>query len=317
MPPSPAAADASSHRSELLTGVAMALAAATLWGTTGTAQSLAPAGTSPYWVGALRLAVSALFFWLLACWPVRTPTPGPPPSASGRGSGAGATSAILLAGACMAGYNLAFFAGVKATGIAVGTAVAIGSGPVWAGLLQWALARDPPAPLWWLGTALAVVGGVLLVGSGGQGLQADGFGLALCLGAGLGYAAYTLICQRLVRGASPTVVTRQIFSVAALMALPVAALAGGQGVHGASGWAVVAYLGLVTTGLAYLLFSHALRRIAGATGVTLAMAEPVTAFVLAIFVVGERPAALAYAGLAAVLGGLLLVVWTETRGARR
>ena len=38
----------------------MVLLAAMLWGTTGTAQSLAPAGLSPYWVGALRLAAASV-----------------------------------------------------------------------------------------------------------------------------------------------------------------------------------------------------------------------------------------------------------------
>ena len=45
-----------------LRGVGMVLLAAMLWGTTGTAQTLAPAGFSAYWVGALRLVVSAGFF---------------------------------------------------------------------------------------------------------------------------------------------------------------------------------------------------------------------------------------------------------------
>ena len=116
---------------------------------------------------------------------------------------------------------------------------------------------------------------------------------------------------------SPTLVTRWVFTVAAAVALPVALASGGQSVSGAMGWAVVVYLGVVTTGVAYLLFSHALRHIAAATGVTLALAEPVTAFLLAILVVNERPALPAYAGGALVLAGLLVVVWAERRRWRR
>lgn len=121
----------------------MVLSAALLWGTTGTAQSLAPAELSPYWVGALRLLVAALFF---VPWLVR-----PRPALPWRG--------IVAAALCMSVYNLAFFAGVKASGVAVGTAVALGSGPLWAGLLQalisrraprWAGGREPvwPWPGW-------------------------------------------------------------------------------------------------------------------------------------------------------------------------
>jgi DME family drug/metabolite transporter len=70
----------------------------------------------------------------------------------------------------------------------------------------------------------------------------------------------------------------------------------------------------VATGVAYLLFSHALRHIAAASAVTLALAEPVTAFVLAVLVVGERPGWLAAGGGLLVLSGLLIVVVAELRG---
>ncbi len=301
-----------------LAGVAMALAAAMLWGTTGTAQRLAAAQASPFWIGALRLAAAALFFWLLAAWPARGRNLATARSAAPNARAA--WPAIAAAGGCMAAYNLAFFAGVGATGVAVGTAVAIGSGPVWAGLLQWAVLRHSPAPAWWIGTLLAVAGGALLIygaSAGGAGAQpVVRFGLALCLAAGFSYAAYTLLCQTLVRDAPPAAVTRWVFSVAAAIALPLAAGIGGAFVDRAAGWLGVAYLGVVATGVAYLLFSHALRHIGGATAVTLALGEPVTAFALAIAVVGERPGGSAFAGLGLVLAGLLFVVWTETRGAR-
>jgi DME family drug/metabolite transporter len=133
----------------MIRGVAMVLAAAMLWCTTGTAQSFAPLSLSTYWVGELRLGVAALFFWptllisdrhaaTAACLR-RLPWPG-----------------IGLAAVCMCAYNLAFFAGVRACGVAIGTAVALGSGPVWAGLLQAALTRAMPSRSWWLGTTVAV-----------------------------------------------------------------------------------------------------------------------------------------------------------------
>ena len=45
-----------------LAGMAMVMLAAMLWGTTGTAQTLAPAGLPAHWVGALRLLFSGAFF---------------------------------------------------------------------------------------------------------------------------------------------------------------------------------------------------------------------------------------------------------------
>jgi DME family drug/metabolite transporter len=286
-------------------GMAMVLAAAMLWGTTGTAQSFVPLALSPYLVGAMRLVMAALFFGACLLVLRRASAPDPSPPLPWR--------SVVLAGACMALYNLSFFAGVKASSVALGTAVAIGSGPIWAGLLQFAFTGRAPRAVWWWGTLLAVAGGCLMVMGGAQSLSLSVSGIALCLTAGLSYAAYALINKRLVAQAAPSVVTAKVFSVAAVLALPVAALLADSMVLSSGAWLVVSYLGVVATGISYLLFSSGLRYISGATGVTLALAEPLTAFLLAIVVVGEHPGPSAYAGLALVLAGLALVIWTELR----
>lgn len=290
-----------------LRSIAMVLLAAMLWGTTGTAQSLAPATLSPYWVGALRLGFASLFFAALA-WPVwRGAT-----SHGGRALGLRG-GALPVAAVCVAAYNLSFFAGVKASGVALGTALAIGSGPIWAGLLQTVVQRRWPAPIWWLGTLLGVGGGAAMALDGGASVRAPLWGIALCLLAGLSYAGYALLNKRLVAQAAPAVVNLAVFGGAGLLSLPVALLLGGVPAPSGATVGVVLYLGVAATGLAYLLFSTALRHISGATGVTLALAEPVTAFALAILVVGERPSAMAFWGLGGVLAGLLLVIWAELR----
>ena len=119
-------------------GVLLVLIAAMLWGTTGTAQSFAPAGMSPLWVGALRLVMAGLFFVLLGRLLRTDSSHRPAPMDWPR---------MLLCALCMLTYNMAFFAGLKLTGIGLGTAVALGSSPVWAGLLQ---AQAVNFPLvWW------------------------------------------------------------------------------------------------------------------------------------------------------------------------
>ena len=294
-----------------LRGVALVLAAAMLWGTTGTAQSLAPPQLSSLWVGALRLAVAAAFFLPWLGWQQRQ---------AGRPAGDAASlpwRGIVAAAACMTAYNLAFFAGVRSAGVAVGTAIALGSGPVWAGLLQALLRGHRPGAGWWLGTVLAIAGvGLLVVGPGAAAAPALG-GVLLCLTAGLSYAVYTLVIQGLVQRAAAGTVTAAVFVVAALQALPLAAAMAGLPRIGWTDLAVVVWLGVMSTGLAYLLYGHALRHVAGATAVSLALAEPVTAFVLAVAVVGERPPLAAYAGLGTVLLGLWVVIRAEYAAVRR
>ena len=287
-------------------GVALVLLAAMLWGTTGTAQALASGSLPAVWFGALRLLVAALFFAAYA-WLDRSPAAAVRPP----------LAPVLAAGLCMAVYNLAFFAGVRLTGVALGTAVALGSGPVWAGLLQALWTRRWPAPIWWLGTMVAVTGGALMSLGGAAGLLADPLGLGLCLLSGLSWGLYSLLNAELLRYMPAGRVTLWAFGLAAVLALPLAAWDSGWPLLQVADLAAVLYVGVLTAGVAYLLFSHALRHINAATGVTLALAEPVVAFVLAVLLVGEEPGGWAALGLLLVLAGVGLVVRVELRGARQ
>lgn len=251
---------------------------------------------SSYWVGSLRLLVAALVFVM---WMALTDRP----ALSSRSLVALPWRGIGLAAVCMCSYNLAFFAGVRATGVAVGTAIALGSGPLWAGLLQAVAVRRAPPMVWWLGTGVAVAGIAAMMASAGATAGLSVFGVVMCLGAGLSYAVYALVNKHMVS-------TTPAGAVAAALAVPLALLLAGMPLMTTQQLPVLIWLGVMGTAVAYLLFSYALRHISRATGV-LALAEPVVAFVLAIVVVGERPGWLAVGGLVAVLAGLAIVVRAE------
>ena len=286
------------------TGIALILGAAMLWGSTGTAQTFAPLSLSSYWVGTGRLVVAGIFFVLLLMlrdigdlrWKRLRLLP---------------WGAIVLGAAGMAVYNLAFFAGVRATGVAVGTAVALGSGPLWAGLLQALITRQKPQAIWWVAVTIAVSGLVLTTLGPNEGTSLSLSGLLLCLFSGLSYALYALSTKHIVAQATPAVGTATVFTLAAVLALPFAFLLAGQPELHAADLSVMLWLGVVATGVAYLLFSSGLRYVSSATGVALALAEPVTAVILAILIVGERPGLIALLGLGLILGGLALLIRSE------
>lgn len=311
-----------SSASSSAVGIAFVSVAAVLWGTTGTAQSLGAGGLSPFWVGAAQLAVSSLFLGALLAvshWRLR-----------GRaGQGPARVQPLLpnpvhlglrpawfvLASMGIGGYSIFFYEGVTLTGVAVGTAVAIGSGPIWAGLMQALVLRAPLSALWWAGTLVSVAGGAAMVMARG-GATLSWSGLALCLLAGLSYAGYALINKRLVTHMSPRVVNFYVFTGAACMAVPIALVQSGLPQWSLAAVLVVVYLGVVVSGLAHMLFSIGLRSISGPTGVTLSLIEPVAAFVLAVWVVGERQPLQSWLGLLAVLAGLMLVIGAEMRAQR-
>ena len=83
-----------------------------------------------------------------------------------------------------------------------------------------------------------------------------------------------------------------------------------------TGYLSAAYTGIVTAGVGYLLFSFALHHVRPATAVTLALTEPVVAFVLAVLLLGEPASAAGVGGLALVVAGVLGVVRSELAAPR-
>ncbi|GKX59365.1 DMT family transporter [Leminorella grimontii] len=297
-------------------GIALALSAAFLWGTAGTAQSFVRGATSPYWIGAFRLMVACLFFHLLFFYRTSVGSKAQDGHAIHSDRPLGRKEywlLIAIAGVCMGLYNLAFFAGIKATGIAIGTATTIGSAPIWAGLMQ-AIGMKKPLPgIWWLGTLCATAGGTWMVLSQSDSWQINVTGLLICLSAGFCYALYTLVSKRLVSTSSPLTITKHTFTTAIFIATPIAwALAGTPTISPMS-VAVILYLGLLTTGVAYLLYTQALRHISAPTGVALGLIEPIVAFILAIAVAHEAVNLLATVGLCLILVGLWLVLRSESQ----
>lgn len=270
-------------------------AAAVLWGTTGTAQAFAPEGASPAAVGAVRIALGGLA--LLAV-------------AARRGElRFGRTWPLLVTGVAavgIAGYQPLFFGGVSRTGVAVGTIAAIGSAPVWAGILGWVFRGERPGMRWVLATVLAVAGCALLVGAG-AGIGVDPFGVLLALGAGLCYATFATASKNLLDSLPQAAVVAVTFSLGAVLLSPVLLFTDTTWLAEPRGLGVALELGLLATAVAYLLFAHGLRRVPVANAATLSLAEPLTAGLLGVVVLGEwlEPAGVAGAGL--LMLGLVLV----------
>lgn len=270
-------------------GALLVLAAATTFGTIGTARVLGPDAPAPA-VGAARLLLAAVVLVAFA-WPQLRAAAG----AEAR------RPATLVAGAAQAAFQVTFLGAVVLTGVAVGTLVAIGSAPLFAGLISRRVTRG-----WALATGLAVVGLLLLV-LGGGGARLTVAGTLLALGAGLSYAGYTVATGRAVAGgAVPAVTTAVAFVVAAVLLLPALVVTDRHWLATAPGLAMVVYLALVPTALAYRLFAAGLRSVAPSVASTIALAEPVVAALLGVVVLGERLAPVGWLGAALVLLALVL-----------
>jgi DME family drug/metabolite transporter len=275
------------------------LLASLCFGTTGTAQALGPDGLPPAGVGAARILVGGALLVLVAL-------------ARG-GLGALPWRPLLIAAAAVATYQLSFFAAVSDTGVAVGTIVAIGSAPALAGAIEWGVERRRPTNAWALATALACAGVAMLALAGADAsISLPGVLLALCAGAS--YAGYTLAAKRMLSGGhAPETVMAGAFGLGALLLLPVLLATGASWLATGGGAALAIFLGVVPTAAAYLLFARGLKRLSAAETATLTLAEPLTATMLGVIVLGEHLSAPSALGACLIGGGLVVLAAPELR----
>ena len=282
-------------------GAAAILVGAGASGTAGTAGHYAPGGASSVSIGAVRIVLGGVVLFGFAV--------GHPGSRRDllallrSGTASRVTLALAIAG--VSGYQLCFFSAVRLTGVAVGTVVAVGSGPVIAGLISRLSGGGALTVQWMVATAGAIVGCVLLVTSGrAAGVSLAGVGLALV--AGLCYAVYAVAAARLIRGGTAErAVMGGLLGGAAVLLAPVLAASSPGWLASPRGLAVGLYLGLITV-VGYLLVGWGLRTVPAPVAVTLGLAEPLVAALLGLLVLNERLTATATAGL--ILVGLALAV---------
>jgi DME family drug/metabolite transporter len=207
----------------------------------------------------------------------------------------------------VAAYQACFFVGVDRAGVAIGTVVALGVAPLATGLLG-LLLGERVTRRWALATAAAVTGVVLLVaGADGAGQEVDVLGVAAALGAGLSYAGYTVAARTLLlRGARGVLVMAGFFGIGALLLAPTLVGTDLSWLWTARGGLMVLWLGVVATGVSYVLFQRALSGLPSGTVATLSLAEPVTATLLGLLVLREEMSTLTAVGIGVVVLGLAL-----------
>ena len=272
-------------------GAASVLAGAALFGTIGTARVLGPQAPSVS-VGALRLILAAAALLLLTA-----------PWAAGAVLRAWREPAVWLAAVAQAAFNVTFLAAVTRAGVAVGTLVAIGCTPILTGLLARLVSTQ-----WAAATAVALVGLALLLTGDLEG-GVSGPGVLFALGAAASYATFIVTSSSLAaRGLPAGVVVCAVFTAAAVLLSPGLFVASLSWAASPGGLAMVGYLALVATVVAYRLFNAGLARVEPGTAATLGLVEPLVAAVLAVVLLDERLPARSWIGAATVLVALAVMV---------
>jgi DME family drug/metabolite transporter len=263
---------------ELLSLVAGGL----LWGTGGVSGTLLArsAHLEPLAVASYRLAGGGLsLLVLLACtgalrWPSRA-----------------AFRRVLTLAGLAALYQAAYFIAMPMIGVGLATVVTLGAAPVFVLVAEAVILRRLPGRLTGGATVLALAGLGLLVGGPAPIPGAGSLfgGIALALGAAAAFGATTLLGRYPVSDLTDQYSVGLTFTIAAVPLLVASACTGGLAFHPTvASLGLLAYLGLVPTALAYVLFFRGLRGVSAGSASVVLVLEPVTAALLGVLLLGER-----------------------------
>ncbi|MFK3733030.1 DMT family transporter [Streptomyces sp. NPDC088090] len=305
------------------------------WGTAGAAGSLVfrnsdmgPLALS-FWrcAGGLLLLLAVPALRLLRpgrtrAGSVASAAPSDAPSSAGAVVESRATRLIRIGGTGLglAVFQTAYFAAVESTGLAVGTVVTLGAGPVLIAIG----ARVTMGERLGLGGLAAVVGAlaglaVLVLGGGGAEVRLAGVGYAVLSAAG--FAALTLLTRRLGRsgaGAAGSLVsTAWTFGVSALVVLPLAVVEGllPHTEDVVRLLLLLLYVAAIPTALAYALYFAGAAVVRAATVSVIMLLEPVSAALLAVTLLDEELTATTVLGTVLLLAAVTGLALAEARTA--
>lgn len=281
------------------------LAAAICFSTTGTSRALADVDASPLAVGAARILIGGGVLGIIALIQHQRRRPAP----SVRSGPLPDWTLVTIGALGVLAYQPTFFLGTQLNGVAVGTVLALGSAPICVGLLDGLLHRRLPSRRWMAATGLAIIGVALVSGlAGGSVVALTPVGVAASVGAGASYAIYTLASKELLANRwQPNDAMGAVFGAAAIFSIPVLLIASTSWLATPAGAVLALWLGLVTTTIAYLLFGWGLARLKATTVSTLTLAEPASATMLGVFVLGEQLTAASILGIVTIAIGLTVL----------
>ena len=286
-------------------GLILAALAAIAWGSGGIVAALLnrEAGLGPIATSFWRTLIGTLFLVLLYWYRPARPQP-----RSRR------LMVHLVTGVGLAVFQTAYFAGVVHAGVALATVLTLGTAPILIALGSRFAVGERLGRNGAIAVLLAPVGLALAVGGAVEGTAA---GVLASLLSAAGYATVTVL-HRASGVGEPARTTMVGFAIAGICLAPLALWEGLWPVR-AVDWttfALLGYLGVVCTAIAYSMFFASLAVLRATTVATVTLLEPVTATMLAVVLLGEELTWPIVAGSAILLAAVLLVGRAEVAAPR-
>jgi len=273
-----------------------------VWGASFILIKLAGDDLPPVWVAVGRLAFGALFLWIALkigghkLPPLRLVPP------------------LLVVAVLNNAIPFCLFPWGERTVPSSIAAILNATTPIWALLLGLMVGATRATRLTSVGVVLGFLGvlGVVYGHAAGatNGAPSGGYllGVVLIAIASFSYAAGAVVAKRWLHGVEPVVIATFQLSLAGLVLLPLAVFGSHPAALHWQSVAAVTVLGVLGSGLAYLLFFRLLATISSTRTVAVTYLLPIWGLFWG-FIAGEEIRWTALAGVVVVLAGLILLNW--------
>lgn len=227
---------------------------------------------------------------------------------------------IRFATLALTGYGAAsvcFFFALTFVDASV-VAVLLYAYPALVTIVGWVLLKEPPSLAKALAVAITFVGCAMVVGVFGGVERMQWQGIALGLGAAIGYTLFNLLSHRWLPGRSRLVMMAYTFGLAALLPVVLSVSTRGIASLAPSGWEprawlLLAAIVLVPTFAAIVLYLEGIRGLGPSQAAIISTFEPLFTIVLAAVFLGERLEPIQFFGAALVVAGVVLAETSERR----
>ncbi|ELA7327364.1 EamA family transporter [Vibrio alginolyticus] len=290
------------HFTDYQLGTLSILFASTLWGTTGTAASLAP-DVSALAIGAFSMGIGG---FMQACLSAKS-------LKRDFRKVVHKKKTLLVSIIALATYPLAFYSSMRFAGVAIGTVISISTAPFFSALLECLFSRNQTiTKRWMMSFAIGVIGITLLLASESSAnslfdQDMKHWGVLLGLLAGLTYAIYSWGVKAMIdHGIEPQTAMGSVFGIGGVLLLPTLFITGDNLFASSTNTTVMLYMALIPMGLGYVAFGFGLRFVTASGASILTLFEPVIAAALAVAIVGEEISFIGWVGITLTLVCLFL-----------
>ncbi|WP_443088568.1 DMT family transporter [Vibrio sp. 2art] len=290
------------HFTDYQLGTLSILFASTLWGTTGTAASLAP-DVSALAIGAFSMGIGG---FMQACLSAKS-------LKRDFRKVVHKKKTLLVSIIALATYPLAFYSSMRFAGVAIGTVVSISTAPFFSALLECLFSRNQTiTKRWMMSFAIGVIGITLLLASESSANSLfdhdmKHWGVLLGLLAGLTYAIYSWGVKTMIdHGIESQTAMGSVFGIGGVLLLPTLFITGDNLFASSTNTTVMLYMALIPMGLGYVAFGFGLRFVTASGASILTLFEPVIAAALAVAIVGEKISFIGWVGITLTLVCLFL-----------